>query len=223
MTNIQNLGVTLIDPDATYISSKDINDITFGEGCIVHPGVYLVGSIYIGEESIIGPNCTLMNVRIGQHTTILNSTISNSSIGAQCQIGPYALIEDSNLEDEVTIGFTAQIKRSTIGKQSVAKHHCYIGDTQMGERVNIGAGAITGNYGGMSKNKTIIGDGAFIGINVNLIAPVTIGRESYLGAGAIIKKNVLPHAVVVGLDRVLNHKKSYRMRKGWVLCDHQIR
>ena len=207
-------NVTFINPSTVYLP-EDMAVICIGDDAIIYPNVYFAGYVRIGESCIIGANSTLINVMTGKNCTIESSKISDAMIGNNVSIGPFALVEQSHIADECILGFTAQVKRSRIGRKTLAMHHCYIGDADVGNGVNIAAGVITGNYGGMGKNKTIIQDGAFIGINVNLIAPVTIGRESYIGAGAIIKKDTAPHSVVVGLNRVLGNKKSYRVDKGW--------
>lgn len=211
-------SVTFIDPSSVYISAQNAELIRIGDGSIIYPNVYLIGLVTIGEHCVIGHTSTLINVSMGNNCTVESSKICDAQIGNDVSIGPFALIEeDSSLADKSILGFTAQVKRSHIGSNVIAKHHCYIGDAHVGDNVNLSAGFITGNYGGMKKNTTIIEDGAFIGINVNLIAPVTIHRESYIAAGAIVKKNVPAHAVVVGLDRVLANKKSYRLPEGWEL------
>ena len=207
-------NVTFIDPSTVYLP-EDMAVICIGDDAIIYPNVNFAGYVRIGESCIIGANSTLINVMTGKNCTIESSKISDTMIGSNVSIGPFSLIEQSHIADESVLGFTTQVKRSSIGKNTMAIHHCYIGDADVRNNVNIAAGVITGNYGGMSKKKTIIHDGAFIGTNVNLIAPVTIGRESYVGAGAIIRKDVAPHSIVVGLDRVLKNKRSYRVEAGW--------
>ena len=207
-------NVAFIDPSTVYLP-EDTAIICIGDDSIIYPNVCFAGYIRIGESCIIGANSTLINIITGKECIIESSKISDTMIGCNVSIGPFSLIEQSHIADECTIGFTAQVKRSRIGKKTFARHHCYIGDADVGKNVNIAAGAITGNYGGIAKNKTVIADGVFIGINVNLIAPVTIGSEGYIGAGAIIKKDVVPHSIVVGLDRVLKNKRSYRLEQGW--------
>lgn len=210
-------NVTFIDPSSVYLPDDTAATIGIGDDSIIYPNVHFHGYIRIGESCIIGSNSTLINVMMKKNCIVEYSKVSDTMIGDSVSIGPFTCIEQSHIADECAIGFTAQVKRSRIGKKTFAGHHCYIGDADVGNNVNIAAGAITGNYGGTGKNKTVIQDRAFIGINANLIAPVTIGEESYIGAGAIIKKDVAPHAVVVGLDRVLKNKRSYRVETGWEL------
>ena len=213
-------SVTFVDPSSVYISPVNDEDeelIHIGAGLIIYPNVYLIGSITIGNDCVIGHTTTLINVTIGNNCTIESSKIYDTTIGNNVSIGPFALIENSSVGDKSILGFTAQVKRSQMGSGTIAKHHCYVGDARIGNNVNLSAGSITGNYNGMKKHVTIIEDGVMIGINANLIAPVTISRESYIAANAIVKKDVPPHAVVVGLDRVLSNKKSYRLPEGWEL------
>ena len=213
--NAWNKNALFIDPDTTYVSYTDMEKISFGAACVIHPGVYLIGRVAIGAGAVIGPHCMLTDVQIGEDTLILSSTITDTSVGSQCRIGPYALIENSVSYDNTIIGFSTELRRTSLGPNSVAKHHCYIGDAQVGRDVNIAAGAITGNYDGTRKHSTIIEDGAFIGINVYIIASVTVGLESYIGAGAVITQNVEPHRVIIGVNRILADKKSFRLKTGW--------
>lgn len=163
----------LIDQTTVYVSIDNNNEVMFeGEKNItIYPNVYLIGKVKIGN------NCVIKQ----------NTTIENSEIGENCVIGPNAYIRDKSIiGDEAEIGFTAEIKKSYIGKRTKAKHHCYIGDAEIGDDVNFGAGSITCNFNGKEKHKTVIKDKAFVGSGVELIAPIEIGENSYIGAGSVI-------------------------------------
>lgn len=211
-----NSRVKFDNPHSVYISRESIGKIILGEGTRIRPNVYFLSPVEIGKNCIIGPQTTLSNVAIWDETIIEFSQIIDSRLGCSNTIGPYAQIEESTIGDGNEFG-PLQIKHSEIGNWNKAKHHCYIGNTTAGNLINFSAGFITANYGGESeKHITIIKDGAFLGVNVNVIAPVVIGRESFIGAGAIITKDVTPHAVVIGVNKVLPHQKSYRTATGWV-------
>lgn len=156
------------------LNKKLLNKLIKSGVTIVDPeAAYVEGEIKIGKGTKIFPNTFLDSVKIGKN----------------CAIGPVAQIIKSKIGDNNIVGFTAQIKRSTIGKGCHFHHHCYIGDTKMGNDVNIAAGVITCNYDGKEKYKTIIGDNVFIGSNVCLIAPLIVGKGSYIAAGSTIKAN----------------------------------
>lgn len=150
--------------------------------------------VEIGANVVFGPNVT-----IESNTHILPFCyLENCHIKSNCTIGPFAHIRSgTQLEEGAEIGNFVEVKKSTIGKKSKAKHHAYLGDATIGERVNIGAGTITCNYDGKNKAQTVIEDGAFIGSNVNLIAPITVGAGAYIGAGSTVSKDIEPETFVV--------------------------
>lgn len=187
-------GIHAIDPKLVWVDRR----AKIGNNVRFFPNVLLRGVSILGDTIIVESGTIIEHSVIQNNTAIKPYTIiRNSTIGVGSHIGPAALIEDSTLEENAGIGFTAQIKRSQIGKNITAKHHCYIGDATIGDNVNIGAGCITGNYDGLKKNKTIIHDDAFIGINVNLVAPILIGRGAIVAAGSTITENVAPHTLVI--------------------------
>jgi bifunctional UDP-N-acetylglucosamine pyrophosphorylase/glucosamine-1-phosphate N-acetyltransferase len=149
------------------------------------------GSVTLAEGVRIGPNCLLRNVRIGAGTEVLAfSHLEDSEIGARCRLGPYARLRPGNsLADEVHVGNFVELKASRIGKGSKANHLSYIGDSEVGSAVNVGAGTITCNYDGAMKHRTIIEDECFIGSDTTLVAPVRVARGSYIGAGSTINKD----------------------------------
>lgn len=170
------------------------NGVTFQGSISLAFDTKLGVDVEIGANVVFGPN-----VIIEPNTRILPFCyLENCHIKSNCTIGPFAHIRaGSQLEEGAEIGNFVEVKKSIIGKKSKAKHHAYLGDTVVGERVNIGAGAITCNYNGHRKSQTIIEDGAFIGSNVNLIAPITVGAGAYIGAGSTVGKDVEPKTLVV--------------------------
>jgi bifunctional UDP-N-acetylglucosamine pyrophosphorylase/glucosamine-1-phosphate N-acetyltransferase len=180
-------GVTLKDP--TRFDAR--GELTIAQDVIIDINVILENKIVIGSGSYIGPNCLLRDVIIGNNVVIkANSVIEEAAIGDDCVIGPFARVRPgTHLAQEVHIGNFVEVKKSKIGKGSKINHLSYIGDATVGEAVNIGAGTITCNYDGVNKHQTIIGDGASIGSDTQLIAPVTIGEGATIGAGSTIVRD----------------------------------
>jgi bifunctional UDP-N-acetylglucosamine pyrophosphorylase/glucosamine-1-phosphate N-acetyltransferase len=147
--------------------------------------------VTLGDQVRIGPNCVLRNVSIGAGTEVhAFSHMEDAELGARCRVGPYARLRPGTaLADEVHIGNFVEVKASTLGKGSKANHLTYIGDSEIGSRVNVGAGTITCNYDGVAKHRTVIEDECFIGSDATLVAPVRIARGSYIGAGSTINKD----------------------------------
>jgi len=198
-------GVTIIDPDNTYISV----DAKIGRDTTIYPGTMIIGETVIGEECVIGPNTEIKNCNIDYKTAIRQSVAHDSKIGSEVQIGPFAHIRpSSNISDEVKIGNFVEVKKSTMGKGSKASHLSYIGDAEVGSDVNLGCGSITVNYDGKNKFLTKIEDGAFIGCNSNLIAPVTVGKGAYVAAGSTVTNDVPEKALTVARARQVN-KENY--------------
>ena len=166
--------------------------LNFGHDCEVDVNVVIEGDVSLGNNTTIAPNCIIKNAKIGNNVVILpNSVIEDAVIGNGASIGPFARIRpDTNIGESAKIGNFVEVKKSTIGKDSKISHLSYVGDTVMGAGVNIGAGVITCNYDGVNKHQTQIGDGAFIGSDTQLIAPVTIGKNATIGAGSTITKDV---------------------------------
>ncbi|MEA3306407.1 MAG: bifunctional UDP-N-acetylglucosamine diphosphorylase/glucosamine-1-phosphate N-acetyltransferase GlmU [Elusimicrobiota bacterium] len=181
-------GVTIIDPDNTYIDES----VKIGRGTIVYPGMTIQGKTMIGKNCRLGPSGVIQSCKLGDNVEIKFSCfLILSEVKKSAIIGPFAhLRPDSQVGPKAKIGNFTEIKKSKIGKGSKVSHLSYIGDTLMGEKVNIGAGTITCNYDGVKKHKTIINNGAFIGSNTNLVAPVSVGRKSLIGAGSTITKNI---------------------------------
>lgn len=198
-------GVSIIDPSNTYIEA----DVEIGQDTVIYPGTVLKGETVIGEDCHIGPNTEIENCQVGNGTVIRQSVTEKSLIGSHVNIGPYAHIRpDSNIHDDVKIGNFVEIKKANFGKGSKASHLSYIGDAEIGSNVNIGCGSITVNYDGKNKFKTEIEDDVFVGCNSNLVAPVTIGKGSYIAAGSTITENVPNEALSIARARQVN-KENY--------------
>ena len=194
-------GVYFQDPTSTYIDSE----VIISSGTKILANTHLTGKTSIHADCVIGPNAQINDSSIGKNSTVINSVIDQSTIQENGNIGPFAHIRPgSELGEGVKVGSFAETKKSKIGKGSKVPHLAYVGDAELGENVNFSAGAITVNYDGKEKHKTEIKDGAFIGSDVMLVAPVTIGEESMIGAGSVITKDVPSKAL--GIER--NNQKN---------------
>jgi bifunctional UDP-N-acetylglucosamine pyrophosphorylase/glucosamine-1-phosphate N-acetyltransferase len=162
--------------------------LTLGRDVSIDVNVVFEGSVVLGDRVRIGPNCVLRDMTIGADTQVFASCVlERSEIGAGCNVGPFARMRPGVvLADGVHIGNFVELKNSRVGKGSKANHLTYLGDTDVGVKVNVGAGTITCNYDGANKSRTVIGDGAFIGSGNMLVAPVTIGPDATTGAGSTI-------------------------------------
>lgn len=212
-THMRN-GVTLIDPDATYICA----DVQIGCDTVIYPGTFLSGETVIGADCVIGPQTEIKNVTVGDKTAVKQSVVHDSSIGNGVNIGPFAHIRPaSEIADEAKIGNFVEVKKSRIGKGSKASHLGYIGDADIGAGVNFSCGAITVNYDGKHKHLTKVEDGAFIGCNVNLVAPVTVEKDAFVAAGSTITDPVPEQALAIARSRQTtkeNYVAKLRARKG---------
>lgn len=198
-------GVSIIDPASTYISAQ----AKIGADTILQPNVMIEGDTLIGEDCIIYSNSHIVSSVIGDRTTIRSSVVLDSSIGTDTTVGPFAHIRpETKLGNDVKIGNFVEVKKSELGNNSKVSHLSYIGDAEVGTNVNIGCGTITVNYDGKNKHLTKIEDDSFIGCNSNLIAPVTVGKGSYVAAGSTISKNVPNDSLAIARARQEN-KEGY--------------
>ena len=188
-------GVTVQDPASVWVGP----DVRVGRDALIHPNVHLEGRTTIGKATQVLTGCVIRDCRIGNGVTIQPySVMAESVVGDGARVGPFAHIRaGSDLARGVHIGNFVEIKKSRIGDGSKANHLTYLGDALVGRGVNIGAGTITCNYDGVKKGVTVIEDGAFIGSDSQLIAPVTIGRGAYIGSGSTIRRPVPPGALAV--------------------------
>ena len=194
-------GVTILDPANTYIDEG----VRVGPDSVILPFTFLEGKTEIGSQCTIGPGCKIKNSIIGDGTEIQYSMVLDSSIGSHTTVGPYAYIRpDTVVGDHAKVGDFVEIKKSVIGNGSKIPHLSYVGDATIGEKVNVGAGTITCNYDGKNKYQTTLEDGAFIGSNTNLVAPVKVGEGAVIAAGSTITKDVPAGALGVARERQTN-------------------
>ena len=180
-------GVTIVDPDVTYVEPE----LEIGRDTILYPNTSISRLSKIGERCVVGPNARLSNASLGDAVTVRESVIVDSRVGSGVHVGPFAhLRSEAVLDEGVHIGNFVEVKNSTLARGVKASHLSYLGDAEIGEDSNIGAGTITCNYDGTKKNKTTIGRGVFIGSNTSLIAPVTVGDGALTGASAVVTKDV---------------------------------
>ena len=186
--SLMQQGLTLKDP-ARFDCRGTLN---FDQDCEIDVNVVIEGDVSLGNNTTIAANCNIKNTKIGNNVVIFpNSVIEDALIGNGASIGPFARIRpEANIGENAKIGNFVEVKKSTIGKGSKVSHLSYVGDTTIGSEVNIGAGVITCNYDGVNKHQTTIEDGAFVGSDTQLIAPVTIGKNATIGAGSTITKDV---------------------------------
>jgi bifunctional UDP-N-acetylglucosamine pyrophosphorylase/glucosamine-1-phosphate N-acetyltransferase len=199
-------GVTLADPARFDVRG----DISVGQDCFIDTNVILDGTVNLGNNVTIGPNCLIQNCIIGDNVEILSHcVIQDADIGAASRIGPFARIRpETRLADHVHVGNFVEIKKSSVAAGSKINHLSYIGDTRMGEKVNVGAGTITCNYDGANKHLTEIGDDVFIGSDTQLVAPVKVGDGATIGAGSTITREVPSGELVLS-------RSPQQIRPGW--------
>jgi len=195
-------GVTLVDPATTYIEP----DVVVGPDTVIHPNVYLEGSTVIGSACEIHAGSRIVDSTIGDRVTINNYTIVRSSVvGPGVELGPFAhLRPGADVRAGAHIGNFVELKKTVFGEGSKASHLSYLGDATVGAGVNVGAGTITCNYDGVTKHPTIIEDGAFIGSDSQLVAPVRVGKNAYVAAGSSIVEDVPPGALGIARGRQSN-------------------
>ena len=195
-------GVTVIDPRTTYVEQK----VEAGRDTVLYPNCYLQGETRIGERCTIEPNVRIVDSILGNEVTIrTSSVITESKIEDQAVIGPFAHLRPlTEVKAKAKIGNFVEVKKSVMGRGSKANHLTYIGDCFVGEGVNVGAGTITCNYDGHEKHQTIIGDRVFVGSNVELVAPVKIGKGASIGAGTTVTRDVPEGALAISRVRQKN-------------------
>ena len=205
-------GVTVIDPANTYVDDT----VTIGPDTVLHPGVILEGRTSVGAGCVVSTGCHVADTALGDGVLLKPyCVLAESTVEAGAQLGPFChLRPQSHVGANAKIGNFVELKKSRIGRGSKVPHLSYVGDTQMGEGVNVGAGTITCNYDGVAKHQTVIGDRVFVGTNSSLVAPLTIGEGAYVAAGSVITKSVPPGALAVARGR-------QETREGWVSRKHK--
>jgi len=201
-TELMAAGVTIEDPATTYIDPG----VTIGADTILHPGVSIEGRSTIGGGCEIHSGARIIDSRVGDRVTVNNCcVITESSLAADSRVGPFAHLRGGAFVGEgARVGNFVELKKTTLGPGSKAMHLSYLGDAEIGANVNIGAGTITCNYDGVAKNQTTIEDGAFIGSDSQLIAPVTVGKGAYVGSGTTVRENVPAGALAVSAGKQRN-------------------
>ena len=203
---LMDQGVTLIDPRRIDVRGR----LTCGRDVLIDINAVFEGVVTLGDGVQVGPNIVLRDTTVGPGTIIHpHCVLEQTRIGANCQIGPYARTRPGvEMADESKLGNFVEVKKSRIGRGSKVNHLTYIGDTTIGEKVNVGAGTITCNYDGANKHQTTIGDGAFIGSGVELVAPVDVGAGATIGAGSTITKAAPP-------DTLSLERSKQTIIEGW--------
>jgi len=204
---LMGAGVTIEDPATTYID----DDVTVGPDTVIHPGVRLEGRTKVGERCELQSWVRVVDSNIEDDCTVRNCCVlTEAHLASGSVVGPFAhLRPGSTLAPDARVGNFVEMKQATLGRDSKANHLSYLGDATIGDHVNVGAGTITCNYDGTTKNRTTIADGVFIGSGVQLVAPVTVGQDSYVAAGSCISEDVPPGALSVARARQEN-------KQGWV-------
>jgi bifunctional UDP-N-acetylglucosamine pyrophosphorylase/glucosamine-1-phosphate N-acetyltransferase len=199
-------GVTITDPTNTYISAE----ARIGNDTVILPGTIIEGVTVIGSNCRIGPYTLIADSVLEQNVEARSSYIYGSKIGSGAKIGPFTHIRpETVIKNDVRVGNFSEIKKSTLEDGAKVNHLTYIGDAKLGKKVNIGAGTITCNYDGFKKSRTVIGDRSFVGSNVNLVAPVTVGSDVVIGAGSTITDNVPSKSLAIARARqVVKKRKS---------------
>lgn len=198
--HIQN-GVRVLDPSAVYIDPR----VSIGRGTVVLPGSILRGETVIGRGCVVGPNAMVRDCAVGDETEINASQVNESVIGSRTHVGPFAYIRPGcTIGDDIKVGDFVEIKNSTVGDGTKISHLTYVGDSDVGRKVNFGCGTVTTNYDGFKKYRCTIGDNVFLGCNTNLVAPVTVGDGSYTAAGSTVTEEVPPDALAVARSRQKN-------------------
>ncbi|MEE9267188.1 MAG: bifunctional UDP-N-acetylglucosamine diphosphorylase/glucosamine-1-phosphate N-acetyltransferase GlmU [Gammaproteobacteria bacterium] len=192
-------GVTIVDPARLDIRGE----VDIGRDVSLDVNVILEGKVVIAEGARIGPNCVIKDAEIGPDSEIhANTVIEQATVGAGCRIGPYARLRPgTTLAEDVHIGNFVEVKNTRVGRRSKANHLTYLGDSQVGKDVNVGAGTITCNYDGAEKHTTVIEDGVFVGSGVELVAPITVHAGATIGAGATVTKDVASGVLSVNRGR----------------------
>ena len=199
-------GVQIPCPDGVIIESN----VEIGKGTVIMPNTVLLGEVKIGADCVIGPNSYIVDSTIGSNTKLNNTQAYSSVVGSGVTAGPFVHIRPNcNIKDNVHIGNFVEVKNSNVDEGSKLPHLLYVGDSDVGKDVNFGCGCVTVNYDGRNKSRTTVKDGAFIGCNTNLVAPVTVGENAFTAAGSTITEDVPDNALALARTR-------QTVKKDWV-------
>jgi bifunctional UDP-N-acetylglucosamine pyrophosphorylase/glucosamine-1-phosphate N-acetyltransferase len=191
-------GVRFIGAETSFVSP----DAKIGEGSVILPNTIIKGACSIGRKCKIGPNSVINCCAIGEGTEINASQVNESTIGTNVRVGPFAYIRPGcNIANDIRIGDFVELKKAKIGDGTKISHLTYVGDADVGKSVNFGCGTVTANYDGVAKHMTVIEDGAFIGCNTNLIAPVKVGKNATTAAGTTVTADVPEGSLAIGRVR----------------------
>ena len=209
--SLMRAGVTLLDPARLDIRGN----LQCGQDVTLDINTVLEGDVVIGDRVTVGPNCLIRNARIGSGTHIeATSVVDGAVVGEECQVGPFARLRPgTELAARAKVGNFVETKKAYVGEGSKVNHLTYIGDSRIGKGVNVGAGTITCNYDGVNKFQTVMKDGAFIGSNSSLVAPVTIGENATVGAGSVVTKDVPDQGLAVARGQQRNIQNWSRPEK----------
>jgi bifunctional UDP-N-acetylglucosamine pyrophosphorylase/glucosamine-1-phosphate N-acetyltransferase len=198
-------GVTIIDPATTYVDAG----VVVGQDSVLHPMTFLHGRTVIGDECQIGPSARIIDCQLGDRVNVHASLLVQSFVGDGSRIGPFANVRPGcRIGREVKIGDFVELKNSVLEDRVSAGHLTYLGDADVGEQTNVGAGTITCNYDGRKKHRTVIGKESFIGTHATLIAPVTVGDGAYIAAHSVVTEDVPPDALAIARSR-------QTVKEGW--------
>jgi len=203
-------GVTILDPATTFIDAA----VQIGMDTVIFPMTTIRGRTVIGEGVRIGPMATIVDSEVADGVVVEQAVVMQSHVGPHSEVGPFSHLRPGTyLDRDVHIGNFVELKNARVGMGTKAGHHCYLGDVTIGTHVNIGAGTVVVNFDGTAKHPTFIGDGAFVGCNSNLVAPVEIGAGAYIAAGSTITHNVPADALAIARNRQENKPDWARNRR----------
>jgi bifunctional UDP-N-acetylglucosamine pyrophosphorylase/glucosamine-1-phosphate N-acetyltransferase len=208
---LRGSGVTVVDPDRTYVGEG----VSVAPGTVLYPGTHLRGATTVGPGCRIGPDCWIEDTAIEDRCTVRYSVLEGARVRADSTVGPYAhLRPGADVGPEARVGNFVEVKEARLEKGVKAGHLAYIGDADVGEGANVGAGTITCNYDGVAKHRTVIEKDVFIGSNAALVAPVTIGEGAVVAAGSTITEDVPAGGLAFGRARQVNKESDRKTEEG---------
>ena len=201
LEELMRSGVTIVDPGSTRIDAT----VSIGRDTVIEPFAQLKGGTTIGSDTVIGAMSTLIDTQVGDGVTILHSHLTQARVDDGATVGPFAYLRpDAHLHERAKAGTFVEIKNSEIGAGTKVPHLSYIGDADIGEGTNIGAGNVTANYDGKNKHRTTIGSNVKTSVDTTFVAPVTVGDRAYTGAGTVVTLDVPPGALAISRGRQKN-------------------